>query len=472
MTRTPSGRLRNAWSTASEDSRGISAWQPPRIVPRLTSDRRLDPLIYGYRYDPEFKQCRRRSVRRHGELIEAIAAKSLRLMTDRPGRGLKRAVKRFLRSPWVHFDVLHSTWLDVDGPYGHLTLAERQAGFYALWKDRQDGDELPWSLDPSVACSEPFYRRGKSKGEGRWRTFYSFGIARTTRQRLVCAALSAASCNQYRDQAIYRGGMSVVVSEITRMLRDDARLTHCAEVDIRNCFDTIRLAAAHDVLPLSPKVIQQTVAINPQEAIDHREREHRRHDHYLRRCDGSFASGTSLALPQGAASSSLVAYWLIEAGLPPLPPGRVFLYGDNLLVLGESSDDVRAQVCRFRELFERHPAGPLQITCEDPVDMRDGFEFLGIEFRRVQMTTGDIGRYFLSARVPPEARRQFLDSIRSRAVGARECGDTTLSAVSQYARGFLWSRPTHDRVELLVAACTVIEDLGIDATPIWELGVG
>ncbi|MBB5409143.1 hypothetical protein HDG34_003080 [Paraburkholderia sp. HC6.4b] len=192
---------------------------------------------------------------------------------------------------------------------------------------------LPWSLDPSVPCLEPFYRRGKSKGDGRWRTFYTFGIVRSTRQRLVDAALAAASCRMYRGQALYGGGMSTVVETITQMLKDNPLLTHCAKVDIRNCFDNIRLDLAQEVLPLTPKVIQHTVAIDVKEAIDQRERDHRRYEHYLRRCDEFFASGPSLALPQGAASSPLVAYWLIEAGLPPLPPGRVFSYGDDLFVL-------------------------------------------------------------------------------------------------------------------------------------------
>ncbi|WP_152611831.1 hypothetical protein [Burkholderia sp. ABCPW 111] len=473
MTTTPFRHTRDARSAAPEESRAVSAWQPPRIIPRLTSDRRLDPLVYGYRYDPEFKQCRRRGVVRHGKLIEAIRAKSLRLITDRPGRALKDAVKCFLRSRLVQFDVLHDTWLDHKGPNGHLTLPERQATFYARWRDwRAGGELLQWSLDPSITCAEPFYRRGKPKGDGRWRTFYALDIARTTRQRLVQAALAAASCSQYRVQAMFRGGMSIVVSEVTQMLKDDASLTHCAEIDIRNCFDDIQLVTARDVLPLSPKVIQQTLAIYAQEAIDQRVREHRRRDHYLRRCDELFASGPSLALPQGAASSSLVAYWLIEAGLPPLPPDRVFLYGDNLLVLGESPDDVRAQVCLFRRLFERHPAGPLQIEAGEPRDVRDGFEFLGIEFRRVQTTADETDNYGISARVPPEARARFLDGVRSRVARAMECGDTALSEASRYVRSFLGSRPTHDRVELLVAACTVIEDLGIDATPIWELGVG
>jgi hypothetical protein len=319
---------------------------------------------------------------------------------------------------------------------------------------------------------EPFYRRGKSKGDGRWRTFYTFGIARFTRQRLVDAALAAASFRMYRGQASYGGGMSTVVETITQMLKDNPLLTHCAKVDIRNCFDNIRLNLAHEVLPLTPKVIQHTVAIDVKEAIDQRERAHRRYEHYLRRCDESFASGPSLALPQGAASSPLVAYWLVEAGLPPLPPGRVFSYGDDLFVLGESQDDVSAQVCRFQQFFERHPAGPLRIDWEEPRDLRDGIEFLGIEFKRIQLTTSEARSYLVSARLPREARTQFLDSVRWRAEQGQACGDRALSDASRYVRSFLGNLSTHDRVELLVAARLIIEDLGVDATPIWNLGAG
>lgn len=473
VTHPAESRVTSAKQFRFRGSAPASTWQPPRIIPRLVLDSALNPLVYGYRYDPEFQRWRRLAVRRHGELIEAIRRKSLRLTTDRPGRALKDAVKSFLRSRLVQFDVLHDTWLDGDGPFGHQTLPERQASFYVRWRDWRDGGELlQWPLDPSAACPEPFYRRGKPKRDGRWRTFYTFGIARTTRQRLVHLALTAATCNQYRVQALCRGGMSVVVDEVTRMLRDNPLLTHCAKIDIRDCFDNIRLGSAHEVLPLAPKVIQQTVAINVKEAIDQREREHRRHDRYIRRCDELFASGPSLALPQGAASSPLVAYWLIEAGLPPLSPDREFVYGDDLLVLGESQDDVSAQVCRFRRLFERHPAGPLQIkhAQPEPRDVRDGFKFLGIEFRRVERTVDGTGSYFVSARLPAEARAQFLDNVRSRGSQARECGDNELSNASSYVRGFLGSRPTDDRVELLLAACAVIEELGIDSAPIWALG--
>ncbi|MFP3433581.1 hypothetical protein SB781_27755 [Paraburkholderia sp. SIMBA_061] len=450
-----------------------STWQPPRIIPRLVLDSALNPLVYGYRHDPEFQQWRQIAARRRKELIETIRRKSLRLVTDRPGRTLKNAVKSFLQSRLVHFDELHRAWLDGDGPFGRQTLAERQAAFYARWKAWQQGGELlRWSLDPSVACQEPFYRRGKPKGDGRWRTFYSFGIARTTRQRLVHAALEAASCDQYRTQAIYCGGMSAVVGAITRMLDDNPLLTHGTTVDIRNCFDNIRLESVYEVLPLTPKVIQHTVAINVKEAIDQRERDHQRYEHYLRRCYEFFASGTSLALPQGAASSSLVAYWLIEAGLPPLPPDRVFSYGDDLFVLGESQDDVIAQVCLFQRLFERHPAGRLQIDWEPPCDLRDGIEFLGIEFRRVCLTTSGADGYFVNARLPREARTRFLEGVRVRAERARKWGDGNLSDASRYVSSFLGSHLTDDRVELLVAACSLVEDLGIDATPIWDLGAG
>ncbi|CAB3791395.1 hypothetical protein GCM10011400_24120 [Paraburkholderia caffeinilytica] len=451
-----------------------STWQPPRIIPQLVLDRALNPLVYGYRYDPQFQQWRRLAALRRKELIEAIRLKSLRLVTERPGRTLKDAVKSFFRSRLVHFDELHRTWVDGNGPFGHQTLPERQAALYARWRAWQQGGELlQWSLDPSIACAEPFYRRGKPKRDGGWRTFYSFGIARTTRQRLVHVALTAASCDQYRAQAMYDGGMSAVVDEVRRMLIDNPLLTHCAKIDIRNCFDNIQLGSAHGVLPLAPKVIQQTVAINAKEAVDQRERDHRRHDRYLRRREELFASGPSLALPQGAASSPFVAYSLIEAGLPPLSPDREFLYGDDLLVLGESQDDVSAQVCRFRRLFERHPAGPLQIHSdweEEPRDVRDGFEFLGIQFRRVVKMADGVGSFFVSARLPLDARAQFLDNVRARVDHAREYGDKALSDASRYVRGFLGSRPTDDRVELLIAACLVIEERGIDAAPIWELG--
>ncbi|MGF6409381.1 reverse transcriptase domain-containing protein [Paraburkholderia sp. MM5482-R1] len=450
-------------------------WQLPSILPRLVNGRELNRLVYGYRFDPLFIQWRRQIARRHGELIEEIRRLSLRLIHERPGRALKEKVDRFLRSPLVQCDILHDTWLDQGGPFRHLTLAERQATFYTLWKDRIDDFELlPSPLNPSIACSEPFYRRGKPKHDGRWRNFYSFGIARTTRQRLVHVALAAATCNQYRAQSMYNGGMSAVADEVTRIFTDHPELTHWAKLDIQNCFDNIRLTSAHEFLPLAPKVIQQTVAINVKEAIDQRESDHRRYEHYLRRCTGLFASGPSLALPQGAASSALVAYSLIESGLPPFSPDRVMLYGDDLLVLGESQEEVRAQVCRFRSLFERHPAGPLQITLEGEGKLQEGFEFLGMEFKRIMQsrTTGAPLSLFTSVRLPASLRTRFIDNVRSRVEQAIEYGDPELSEASRYVRGFWGSKPTHDRVELLLQACLLIEQLGADSGPIWNIMAG
>jgi hypothetical protein len=94
-----------------------------------------------------------------------------------------------------------------------------------------------------------------------------------------------------------------------------------------------------------------------------------------------------------------------------------------------------------------------------------------MEFKQVMRDkTIDAQRsIFVSVRIPPKVRIRFLDNVRLRVERALEDGDPQLLDASRYARGFWGSKPTHDRVELMLEACSLIEELGADPSPIWDI---
>jgi hypothetical protein len=187
----------------------------------------------GYENDREFRGWLKTAAQRRESLLKAIEGSSLRLITDVPSQTLRDAVGHYLRSRDVQLFHLHHEWMREKGPLRDKSLPERQASFYALWRAREDGAEMPWELDPGRPCDEKFQMRGaRKRGEYQmyheqtprkiWRTFFVFGIARRTRQEIVDAALMAASREQYRTQFMFAdGGRFEAIHEIVAAINAD-----------------------------------------------------------------------------------------------------------------------------------------------------------------------------------------------------------------------------------------------------------
>lgn len=92
-----------------------------------------------------------------------------------------------------------------------------------------------------------------------------------------------------------------------------------------------------------------------------------------------------IGLPQGSAASPLVAEIVTASVLrsATLPSGvRLFVYADNLLVLGRTRAEVEAAAVDLRFAFERADAGNMELRTERVARVADGFEFLGYGIKR------------------------------------------------------------------------------------------
>jgi hypothetical protein len=169
-------------------------------------------------------------------------------------------------------------------------------------------------------------------------------------------------------------------------------------------------------------------------------------------------------LPQGAASSSRIAYWLIERWLPPLNPSREFNYGDDLFILGQSEQEVNAQVHRFRKLFRTHAAGPLQLGCHETGELTNGGDFLGVNISRrrdgKRPTTDTTPR--ADVLVADDRYERFVAKLREKAACDVENHDPHMPRVYDYVRAFLRSAPPDDHRSLVRRACEIVRCVGGD----------
>lgn len=458
----------------------LPAWIIPRDVARSCA---------AYEHDGELSVWLSAICRLTTRRLAVIERLSLRLIYDVPSKRLSDTVGSFLRMRDVQWWHLHAEWMRKGGALAGVPMDVRKAAFYDLWRSVKSGGSFPWELDPGKACNERFEMRGKRKRSGNgWRTYYAFGIARRTRQRMVDSALKAATCLQYRSQFMYwDGGRLEAICEIAKAMEADPSLTHWAKLDIANCFDNINLARAHEALPVTRKVIQHTISINPEEAYDRRDSEHIQYcrtqrvldpsrdqasrdslvfpsNHYNEGCSQVFAPRYPLQLPQGAACSPQVAYWLIERGLPPLDPARAFMYGDDLLILGQSDQEVRAEASYFRGLFRTHAAGPLQIGSVEIGTVAGGSDFLGIQLIRDgsrPLYDGQAANA-VEISVADEPRQRFFEKLRERTSRGLASDDVSVSEACNYLRRFLAAAPSQDHASLMFGARAIARGYGLD----------
>jgi RNA-directed DNA polymerase len=87
-------------------------------------------------------------------------------------------------------------------------------------------------------------------------------------------------------------------------------------------------------------------------------------------------------IPQGSALSQLVAEMVMSDILRGItvPPGvRIVTYADNIGMVVPKGCEAAVEEL-FRGAFERHGAGPFQLTCSKPVPVTNSFPFLGLSF--------------------------------------------------------------------------------------------
>ncbi|MFL9904781.1 hypothetical protein [Paraburkholderia sp. RL17-337-BIB-A] len=447
----------------------------------------IEASAIAYAGDPAFRNWLGAVARFRDKRLRDIEQHSVRLMAESPGKQLRERVDRFMRSYEVQWWHLHSEWMRKGGALKGVEMIARRATFFELWKAANEGCPLPWELDPGKACSEGFARHEMPKRGGRGsRRCFSFGVAGRTRQKIVDAALKAAGCGLCRAQFIYaEGGRLEAIDEIARAINANPMLSHYAKLDLANCFDNIDLARAHEFLPVRRKVVQHTIGIDRREASGRRN--HGRVLYptstvasALHRTSSDDAESVSilspdkvldhlairypLLLPQGAACSPRVAYWLIEKGLPPLDPARAFMYGDDLFLLGQSEREVRAEASWFGTLFSTHAAGPLPVGRVEIGATAGGAGFLGIEIIHEQVSPPLPGLRVsaVALSVNEESRRRFMENARELISRGVAYGDESLSEARVLIQGFLNAAPRQDRISLFLEVLQIANDSEAD----------
>jgi hypothetical protein len=334
--------------------------------------------------------------------------------------------------------------------------------FYKRWRQYRQGRDID-ELNPMKPSNERrrTWLQQKNRLGGGDRRLWKFGPCMTSRQLLVAEAMGAIAKRRLWSQTLFDGGRVAAVQQIKEALRDPA-CTHFAYVDVAGFFDNVDLRGATHLLPIDGKVMENTLCVNSTSSnVEHGNR-------YMRDsvCD-DVAVCRPLALPQGAASSPLIAYWLLEQAFPARDVEHSFPYADDLLMLGESEEDVAAKVSRYESNLVGHPAGPLQLRVLERGETMGGFEFLGVMF---YVEEGEDMPRVVRTEVTMENGRAFREKVQRTVSHDARTGDRFLSKTCEYLTGFLASMPTDDHECLVRFACDAAKAAGVQASPL--LGAG
>ncbi|PLT97182.1 reverse transcriptase domain-containing protein [Sinorhizobium medicae] len=236
-----------------------------------------------------------------------------------------------------------------------------------------------------------------TKSGGGLRPIHAFGPADRVRQRLALAA--------YGDRlktapGIYsakgNGGRGAALAKVISLLELDGAVAWAVPLDIKGFFNSVNREWLVENLPL-PKAFTRSTILLDDGGEDVGE--------FMRDCFGMARTRAKLTgvgqvddmmlrelwntsragLPQGAATSSAVATHIVAdvLDLIELPQG-IFLivYADDMLILGARKDAVERAVETLCGTFASHPAGPFVLHRANPRRISDGFQFLGMSFRR------------------------------------------------------------------------------------------
>lgn len=272
----------------------------------------------------------------------------------------------------------------------------RRAKPWRPWKNA-DAKRKAAGLHLGKAPTEIYKVFPVAKSSGGLRPICAFGITDRVRQRLLLAA-----CGQSFKTApsIYsakgNGGRKAAVERIRALLDDGRAVLWAAPLDIKSFFNSVNRNWVVDNLPMPKAYIKSTILLDDGE------------EHvgtYMRDCFGMARTRAKLTgvsqmadmmlrelwntsragLPQGAATSSAIATHIVADVLAVLElPQGVFLivYADDMLLLGAKKEAVERAVVTLCGTFASHPAGPFVLHRVNPRRVSDGFEFLGMSFRR------------------------------------------------------------------------------------------
>lgn len=320
------------------------------------------------------RNWRRHAQRHQQRLLEEIADAG-------PTRAGRKLIKRYLNSRYIQslamFDVFNAGQ-DRDG--AQEWAAECLPSLF----------ERVTRLDPGRPSTEPIAVSFKFKPNGGGRVTNSYGPVMRARQRMVRQVLQPLWRHQFLYQRQYRGGMRSLFADIRTELKTGLYQA-CAIVDVANCFDSVSHAFMHNHLPLPKEVIDHTV-IAEGESKDYRivttRAENRRYPNQPNGGDNIYDIYEHMhyvgqgwrGLPQGSACSPIIAYWCLEGALQQAGiRGPCFVWGDDILLLAQTLDELHAQMIALRTALECHPAGPFLLGREQIHELPSTFQFLKLD---------------------------------------------------------------------------------------------
>ncbi|MGW9330242.1 reverse transcriptase domain-containing protein [Bosea sp. NPDC055594] len=150
--------------------------------------------------------------------------------------------------------------------------------------------------------------------------------------------------------------------------------------DIRDAFQNANALSALRNTPLPKSVIRNNLVYDGRQFI-HDWRKEAGAGYAHRQTYYNIPSGGSAGLIQGAATSSVIFAVLLN----DMPEAfsmdiRLFVYGDDILVLARNEDERAAARAILERYILTHPAGSFRMVVQD-VDARRGFDLIGYGFR-------------------------------------------------------------------------------------------
>jgi hypothetical protein len=268
---------------------------------------------------------------RHAQRAAEAARAAIRSSRTRGIKQLKSQVRSYLRNTGVKFEAVYRT-LGIGTPECDAADVAAQINLFA----------------PDVSPIT-FWRRPKRDGVG-FRLICRLAPEGRVRHLIIKEALEAAFLPGDHLYLLKGRGRDREAVEIQRALAEGCVFGWRA--DIRSAFDSVRLDACGNTLPLPASVIRANLLHELRIFRHQPEKEHEHRDRLPHIAIGlSPQPEEPTGLMQGAASSSIIFAWLMNDMANALQSDvRLFVYGDNVLVLSSNRAECAA-VARTLALY-------------------------------------------------------------------------------------------------------------------------
>ena len=258
----------------------------------------------------------------------------------------------------------------------------------------EDVTKTAKNLNPWRQGTEPVRLRQRLKKDGRTRNTFSYGPRDRAEQTLVKSAIEANS-KLHPAQTVTAGGRPKACQDVLDAMKGHR---YVVKLDIKDCFPSLAVHLATDMLPLPARVSCNVLTLKNREIEIRRDnkkskKNRNRKSRPIRRNSApiitklhnnipTVTSGARHGLTQGSVASSIAAEVLLSPLPRALPDGTcVVVYADDILLFANSRDEAYTILIALLDAMEAHPTG---LTVTDDVEVRrvsDGFDFLGWHFR-------------------------------------------------------------------------------------------